>query len=112
MTTVWPISDTNYPGENKTGAGFGADVWSRAIDYRLNTAQLMLTFGAPLLAGQLTQLVDGKLADVPHRHNDVIVALQSLPHLHAHQRVQAQVRQRGVRVEAADVSHACGEQQG
>lgn len=36
-------------------------------------------------------LINGKLSDFPHGHDDVIVALEDLADLHTHQRVQAQV---------------------
>ncbi|KAF3854076.1 hypothetical protein F7725_014764 [Dissostichus mawsoni] len=57
------------------------------------------------LQQSLSQLVDGDLADFPHRHDDVVVPLQSLANFNTHQRVQAQVSQRGIRVQAAHIPH-------
>lgn len=64
------------------------------------------TSPARLAGGQLSQLVDGDLPDLPHGHDDVVVPLQSLANLNTHQGVQAQVGQRGVGVQAADITHA------
>ena len=48
------------------------------------------TIWSPWIAiGQVSQLVDGKLPDLPHGHDNVIVTLQSLANLHTHPGVQA-----------------------